>query len=136
LFHPRILVIETLLGAIYVTLAGAALYLVVRGLGVTGVSFGAVLAVSYFSLGFSLIVPLPLDIGVIEVSAVGAFLAVGVGKADAVGAVLINRALSIAIALLIALVGLIVWRDELRAALRGRTRRSPAEARRTEAPAE
>ena len=136
LFHPRILVIETLLGAIYVTLAGAALYLVVRGLGVTGVSFGAVLAVSYFSLGFSLIVPIPLDIGVVEISALGAFLAVGVSKTDAVGAVLINRALSIGTALVIALIGTAILRDEVRAALQGRGRApgTAADARGGEAP--
>ena len=121
LFHPRILVVALLLGAVYVTIAGAALYLIVRGLGL-GVSFWQVLAVSYFSLGFSLIVPIPLDIGVVGISAVGAFLAVGVSKTDAVGAVLINRALSIGIALIIALIGTAILRDEVRAALRGKGR--------------
>ncbi len=58
LVHPRPLAVALLLGAVYVTLAGAALYLIVRGLGIRGVSLWQVLAVSYFSLGFSLIVPL------------------------------------------------------------------------------
>jgi len=66
------------------------------------------------------IVPLPLDIGVVEISAVGAFLAVGVSKTDAVGVVLINRALSIGVSLVIALIGAALLRDEGRAALRGR----------------
>jgi hypothetical protein len=45
-----------------------------------------------------------------------------VSKTDAVGAVLINRALSIGIALVIALIGTAILHDELRAALRGRGR--------------
>ena len=136
LFHPRILAVALLLGAVYVTIAGAALYLIVRGLGIGGVSFWQVLAVSYFSLGFSLIVPILLDIGVVEISAVGAFLAVGVSKTDAVGAVLINRALSIGTALVSALIGTAILRDEVRAALQGRGRApgTAADARGGEAP--
>ncbi len=56
----------------------------------------------------------------VEISAVGAFLAVGVSKTDAVGVVLINRALSIGVSLVIALIGAALLRDEGRAALRGR----------------
>ncbi|MGH2409070.1 MAG: lysylphosphatidylglycerol synthase transmembrane domain-containing protein, partial [Chloroflexota bacterium] len=75
LFHPRILAIEALLSTTYLFCGGAALYVVVRGLGVGTLSFWQVLAVYFFSLAFSLIFPLPVDIGVLEASAVGAFLA-------------------------------------------------------------
>lgn len=120
LLHPRILIIETLLSATYLMCAGAALFFVTRGLGIGNVSFGAVLGVYFFSLAFSLIFPIPVDIGVTEVSGVGAFLAVGVNRNAAVGAMLINRILSIGSAIAIALVALIILHDEFRAALHGR----------------
>lgn len=126
LFHPRIIVIETLFSAAYLMIAGAALFIVVRGLDIGTVTFWQVLSVYFFSLAFSLIFPLPVDIGVIEVSAVGAFLAVGVSKNSAVGAVLINRVLSIGSAFAIALIVLIVLHGEFRAALRPQASR-PAE---------
>jgi hypothetical protein len=44
LFHPRILAIEALSSATSLILAGAALYLVVRGLGIGNASFWQVLA--------------------------------------------------------------------------------------------
>jgi hypothetical protein len=44
LFHPRILAFEALSSATYLILAGAALYLVVRGLGIRNASFWQVLA--------------------------------------------------------------------------------------------
>jgi len=133
LFHPRILLIEALLSATYLILAGAALYIVVRGLGIGAASFWQVLAVYFFSLAFSLIFPLPVDIGVLEVSAVGAFLAIGVDRNSAVGVVLINRVLSIGSAIAIALVAMLVLHGEFRAALSRRpptstTEPQPAEA--------
>lgn len=131
LFHPRILLIEALLSAMYLILAGAALYVVVRGLGVGTASFWQILAVYFFSLAFSLIFPLPVDIGVLEVSAVGAFLAVGVHRNSAVGTVLINRVLTIGTAVFIALIAIIVLHGELRAALRQRAPKSPADPRQT-----
>jgi uncharacterized protein (TIRG00374 family) len=127
LFHPRILLIEALLSAVYLILAGAALYIVVRGLGIGAASFWQVLAVYFFSLAFSLIFPLPVDIGVLEVSAVGAFLAIGVDRNSAVGIVLINRLLSIGSAIVIALVAMSVLHGEFRAALSRRPRASATE---------
>jgi len=76
-----------------------------------------------FSLAFSLIVPIPVDIGVLEVSGVGAFLAIGIqgGKSAAVGAVLINRVLSIIASLAIAALVMLIFHGEFRAVLRGRS---------------
>jgi uncharacterized membrane protein YbhN (UPF0104 family) len=91
--------------------------LVSRGLGIQ-LPLGGALAVYFFSLAFSLIFPLPVDIGVLEVSGVGAFLAQGVHKPPAVGAVLINRVLSFGSALAIAVAGMLILHDELRQAMR------------------
>jgi uncharacterized membrane protein YbhN (UPF0104 family) len=120
LFHPRIMGIAVLLGAVYVIIGASALYLVVRGLGIASVSLWQVWAVYFFSLAFSLIFPLPMDIGATEVSGVGAFLAVGMGKEDAVSAMLVNRALSLGSAAAIALVAMAILRDQFRAALHAR----------------
>jgi uncharacterized membrane protein YbhN (UPF0104 family) len=118
LLRPVVLLVALILGLIYVTIAGLALFLVVQGLG-GGLSIPAVLAVYYFSLAFSLIFPLPMDIGVAELSGVGAFAALGYDRSHAVGSMLVNRAVSLGSALAIAMVVVLVLRDELRLALRG-----------------
>jgi uncharacterized membrane protein YbhN (UPF0104 family) len=127
LLHVRILAVATLLGAIYLFVAGVGLYVVVIGLRVANVSFGEALAVYFFSLAFSLIFPLPIDIGVTEISGTGAFIAVGADKNAAVSAMLINRVLSIGASLAIALIAMVVLRDELRAALQHRSKKKAEE---------
>jgi uncharacterized membrane protein YbhN (UPF0104 family) len=59
-----------------------------------------------------------MDIGATEISGVGAFLALGMSKGDAVGAMLVNRALSLGSAVVIALVIMMILHDQFRAALR------------------
>lgn len=122
LLDPRTLGLATLLGAIYLIIAGSALYIIVSGLNIH-ISLWDALAVYFFSLAFSLIFPLPIDIGVLEVSGVGAFLAEGVTKPAAVSAMLLNRVLSIGSALVIALIGMIFMRDEFRAAMADRPKK-------------
>lgn len=114
LWRPRVLVIGTLTATIYTVAAGAALFAVVRGLGVGGITLWQVLAVYSFSLAAGLIEPSPIDMGVIEVSGVGAFLAFGVSPDEAVSAMLINRALSIVAGLLVAGATMLVMPRELR----------------------
>jgi uncharacterized membrane protein YbhN (UPF0104 family) len=103
-------------------LAASVLYLVLLGLGVDNVSWWQVLAVYFFSLAFALIFPLPVDVGVTEVGGVGAFLAIGVLRSEAVSAVLLARVLSLGAATVIALVTMAVMRDEVRALLGSRAR--------------
>lgn len=117
LVRPRVLAAQSLLGALYLSVAGTVLYLVVRGPGIGHVSVWEAPAVYFFGLGFALISPIPLDIGVLEVSGVGALLAVGVSEPDAVGVMLLNRALRTATPLVMALAVFVLLRDELRAAL-------------------
>jgi len=125
LARPRVIAIGLLLCGAYLTAAGAALYAVTRGLGLD-VSLGQAVAAYCFSLAVGLIEPSPVDIGVIEVGGVGAFLALGLPADRAVSAMLINRALSIAASLLIAGAGIIVVRREF-SALRQRNRRGPGQ---------
>jgi uncharacterized membrane protein YbhN (UPF0104 family) len=123
LMQPRVLVAAAVpLGALYLLLGGSALYLVVRGLSMDSVSWEHVLAVYFFSLAAGLILPLPVDIGVTEVGAVGAFLAMGVGKSDAVSAVLLLRMFTLGAAQVIALGTIAVLRREVGVVLGARSR--------------
>jgi uncharacterized protein (TIRG00374 family) len=126
LMRPRILAIELVFGTAYLVLAGLSLYMVLAGLGIHTVSVWQAMAVYFFSLAIGLIVPIPVDIGLIEISGIGALLAFGIDRSAAVSAMLLFRVLSIGASLLIALVSMALLRDELRATLRGRKGRQAA----------
>ena len=132
LMEPKTLVVEAALGALYLLAGGVALYVVSQALHVQNASFWQVLAVYFFSLGFGLIFPLPTDIGVAEVSGVGAFMAFGVDRNIAVSVMIVNRLLNIGASLVIALVSMAFMRTELKKALSERKQqpgqRVPAEA--------
>ncbi len=120
LLHPRILAVTLGLAFVYVSIAGVTLYLTMLGIGVAKPHLWDVVSVYYFSLGFSLVFPLPVDLGAAEISGVGAFLAVGVNRAAAVGTMLIFRVLSILSAVTIAAISLAVLHEEFRLVMRGR----------------
>jgi uncharacterized membrane protein YbhN (UPF0104 family) len=122
LMQPRVLVAAVPLGALYLLLGSSTLYLVLRGLSMDSVSWDHVLAVYFFSLAAGLILPLPIDIGVTEVGAVGAFLAIGVGKSDAVSAVLLLRMFTLGVAQVMALGTIAVLRREVGVVLGVRSR--------------
>jgi uncharacterized membrane protein YbhN (UPF0104 family) len=77
------------------------------------------LGVYAFSLAVGLFAPLPLDLGVIEASGVGALVACGIDPGVAVAAMLLQRALSSGVAMLVAGGATLVCRTERRAALAG-----------------
>src|SRR5918912_871458 len=117
--QPRVLLSAALLGALYVGLSGTVLYLVARGLGVASLSWPEVLAVYCFSLASALILPLPVDVGVTETGGAAAFVVLGVDPSAAVGAMLLLRAITFGVALVIALLTLAVLPDVTRTLLRG-----------------
>lgn len=119
LIHPRTMTYALLLGAAYVVVGGVILYYCVLGLGIGGVTFWGAQAAYYFSLAFALIFPLPVDFGTLEISAVGALLAVGLSGSDAVSVVFANRIILMGGAVAIFLPALIFLRDEARIALSG-----------------
>jgi uncharacterized membrane protein YbhN (UPF0104 family) len=108
LSQPWIVAITLLLTAAYVILAGAGLYAVIRGLGITDVSFLQATGVSCFGLAFYVI------LGSLEAAEVGAFIGIGVNKSDAVSAILVTRGLSVGGTLVMALLVLAVLRGEWR----------------------
>lgn len=130
LLHARVLAPAAALSLGYLLLGGTTLYFSLRGLGVDDVAWHTVLAVYVFSVAFSLISPLPVDIGVSEASGVGAFLAVGVGKTAAVSAMLILRAITTGTSLVIALFTILVLFDRFRAVIRSQPGQARDDARR------
>lgn len=132
LLRPRVLAVVVPLGTLYLLLGGAGLHVIVLGLsqiqphsGLENMSFFNTLAVYFFSLAVGLLFPVPVDFGVMEASGTGGFLAYGVQEFAAVSAMLLNRVLSLASSLIIALIGVIFLHDELRRALQERPRRRP-----------
>ena len=111
-----------LLGGLYVGLGGTVLYLVARGLGVASLTWPEVLAVYCFSLAFALILPLPVDVGVTETGGAAAFVVLGVDPSIAVGAMLLMRAITVGVALVIGLLTLAALPDVTRSVLHGRPR--------------
>lgn len=132
LLQPRVLVVELAFGTIYLVLAGLALYTVAAGLGIQNLTVWQAIAVYFFSLAVGLLIPIPVDIGLIEMGGIGALLAFGVDRSAAVSAMLLFRVLSVASGLLISLPAMLVLRRELRAALRGRKRKGIPQAESTE----
>ena len=108
LSRPRVMGITLLLTLAYVILAGAGLYIVVRGLGITQVSFWQAVAVNCFGLAFYVI------LGSLEAAEVGAFIGIGMNKSAAVSAILVARGLSVGGTLVMAVLVLAVLHDEWR----------------------
>jgi len=103
------------------------LTLIVLGVGLIAalLALGDIHAGYFFSLTAGLLFPVPVDFGVMEASGTSGFLAYGVQEFAAVSAMLLNRLLSLASSLVIALIGVIFLHDELRRALQERPRRRP-----------
>src|SRR5262249_56161750 len=71
LARPRVLLVEALLSAAYLTVAGIGLYCIIRGVGLTQIPLNQALAVYFLSLAVGLLVPIPVDFGLIELSGAG-----------------------------------------------------------------
>lgn len=121
LLHARTVGITLLLSACYVLIAGAGLYLVVRALGIEGISFWQAQAVNCFGLAFYVV------LGSLEAADVGVLMGLGMSKSAAVSIILVNRALSVAATLALTVIVMAVLRAEWRAVLaprRGKGRRA------------
>lgn len=119
LMRPRLLLVEALLGAVYLVIGGAGLYVITRGLDITTVTFTQALAIYFVGLAVGLIIPIPVDLGLTEIGGIGTMLSLGVARSSAVGVVLLNRVLSIVAALLIAVIAFFFLREEFKNVLRG-----------------
>jgi uncharacterized membrane protein YbhN (UPF0104 family) len=116
--RPRVLVTTVGLSAALVLLEGLALYMVARALRIDSLSITAALAAYYFSIGVALIVPIFTNLGTLEAGGVAALIALGVSREGAVAVMVLDRALIIALAIVLAMVTSLAFRDLLGRALR------------------
>lgn len=116
--QPHVLMAQGLLGALYLSVAGTTLFVVLRSLGLDQVSFVQALGAYFFSLTVFLLSP--VSVGMIEVSGVAALVVVSVEEPAAVGVMLLYRVLRTVFPLTIAVLGLAVLHSEVRAVLRER----------------
>jgi len=119
--HPGILFTQALFSVVFVTLEGAALYLVALALRVDRLSLRGALAAYCFSVAVALVVPIFTDLGTLEAGGVAALLAMGVTRHGAVGIMVLDRALIIAVAMVLAAIFGFIWRDRLGVALQPRS---------------
>ncbi len=116
--HPGVLVTAAILGALYVLLEGLALYLVGRVLHLETLTVTSALAAYYLSIAVALVVPIFTNLGTLEAGGVAGLIALGISRQGAVAAMVIDRGLIIAIAIILALIAGAVFREPLRRALR------------------
>jgi uncharacterized protein (TIRG00374 family) len=128
LLHPRVLAVASALSVTYLTLGGAGVYVVARGLGLDRLGLWQLVAVYCFSIAFAAIAPLPMDFGSVEASGTGALVAAGLVESAAAGLMLFNRLLSVAFTLLFASIVWLVLAEEARTALKGRAATQPTTA--------
>ena len=111
--RPRILVTTVALSAVLVLLEGLALYLVARALRIDGLSVTASLAAYYFSIGVALVVPIFTNLGTLEAGGVAALITLGVSREGAVAVMVLDRAVIIALAIVLAVIAGLGFRELL-----------------------
>jgi uncharacterized membrane protein YbhN (UPF0104 family) len=114
----QLLATAAALSAGFVLLEGVGLFLVARALRLDGLTLTAAMAAYYFSIGVALIVPIFTNLGTLEAGGVAALIALGVSREGAVAAMVLDRALIIAIAIVLAVAFGVADQDLLRRALR------------------
>ena len=116
--RPRILATTTGLTAALVLFEGLALYMVARSLRIDGLSVAAAVAAYYFSIGVALIIPIFTNLGTLEAGGVAALITLGVNREGAVAVMVLDRALIIAVAIVLAMIFGLAFRDLVTRALR------------------
>lgn len=115
LLHPHVIGISTFACVIYMVFSGLALYAVILGLGLTGITWEEALSASFFSLAVSTIIPVPTDLGSSEASGAGALVAMGLTAAGAVSALLLYRFFNLVAQIAVATLAILVLPGEFRA---------------------
>lgn len=120
---PKSLGIGVALAAVYLAAAGTEYFLIIRGIAQLHpndhiqITYWNAMSAYLFSLGVGLILPVPTDIGVQEITGVGALVALGMMRTDAVSVSILFRILNLVSSLLIAAVTFVILRRELGDAL-------------------
>ena len=109
-----------MLAVFYLAVAGTQYYVIVRALGIGNLSIWHAIGAYLFGLGAGLILPVPTDIGVQEITGVGALHALSVSVTQAVSITIIFRILNLVTAIVVAMITFAVLRQEFREALSSR----------------
>lgn len=126
LLRPRVLGPAGLLAVAYIGCAALSLWAIAAALGIDSIGPDRAVLVYTFALGMGLIIPIPLDLGLTEVSGLAVLVALGVARADALTVMLMQRILSSVLTSGIALVTLAALRRQLMTTLDGATPRATA----------
>jgi len=118
LLRPGAIGIAAALCAGYIACAALGLWAIVAALSIPGIGLREALSVYAFALGLELTIPIPTDLGLMEVSGLAVLMAYGMPRADALTVMLIQRILSTILVSGIAGVILVLLRDHLAAILR------------------
>ena len=94
---------------------------ILAALGISGIGLNEALVVYCFALGVGLIIPIPIDLGLTELSGLAVLVAFGVTRADALTVMLMQRVLSSVLTGGIAIISLFLLRRQVAAALRPQT---------------
>ena len=114
-----------LLTALYLPAGGTAYFIIMQALGVDQVSYWQALSAYLFALSSGLILPVPTEVGVAELTGLGALHALGVETTTAVTVVLMFRLLLVISSILIAAVTFLLLRREFAALLSEHPRQRP-----------
>lgn len=117
---PKLLAVGFGLAVVYLAAAGTQYYIVIRALGIGTVSYWHAVSAYLFSLGVGLILPVPTDIGIQELTGVGALRALGLATTQAVSVTIIYRILNLVTSVVIAVVTFAILHQELVIAFKSR----------------
>lgn len=118
---PTSLAIGVTLAAIYLAAAGTQYYIVIRALGNNHLSLWDGISAYLFGLGVGLILPVPTDIGVQEITGVGALSALGMATTNAVSVTIVYRIFNLVSSIVIAAVTFVILHREFRDAFSSRS---------------
>lgn len=107
------------LSAGYIAIGALSLWAITAALGVQGIGLAQALGVYTFALAANLLIVVPVDLGLTELSGLAVLVLFGVTRADAVAILLLQRALSGALTGTVALATLGLLREQVALALRG-----------------
>ncbi len=119
LLRPGVLGPATALSAGYIAAGALVLWAIAAAVGVHQVGAMEALSVYTFALAANLLVVIPVDLGLTELSGLAALTLFGVPRADAVAILLLQRTLSGMLTGAVALAALALLREQVALALRG-----------------
>jgi uncharacterized membrane protein YbhN (UPF0104 family) len=125
LLRPRALLPAVAFSAGYIACAATGLWAIAGALGISSIGPGEALVVYCFALIVGLVVPIPIDLGLTELSGLTALIAFNVNRADALTVMLLQRVLSSVLTTGIAGVSLTILRRYMAGVLRREGLRPP-----------